>query len=305
MNQKKILLTGVTGQLGTKLQKVLEGDWEVIPVSHDQMDLLDESSIRQTIQTIQPGLVINPAAYTNVDGAENDQKAAFQINGTAPGIIAEECKQLGIPLIHFSTDFVFDGESTTAYKETDTPNPINIYGKSKLEGEKAIQQVGGEFLIFRTSWVYDRSDESFKNFRSTIRRLAAERPELKVIDDQKGAPTTTFYIAHTIWLVLKRISERSIPWKQVSGIYHLTCGGSCSWYDFACAIVDQLKEEKTVDCTIHPIPTEEYPTPAKRPKNSILDNTKLSQTFGCMQESWETYFKKDHRDLIDVFYASE
>ena len=195
----KILLTGITGQLGSELENILSKEWKIFPVSRKEMDLSDEATIRRTIRDKKPDLIINPAAYTSVDTAEVEKEMAFVINEKAPRIIAEEAKTLNIPLIHFSTDFVFDGKKHTPYLETDAPSPINVYGLSKLEGEKAIQEVDGDYLIFRTAWVYSHQGN---NFRNTIRRLAKERPELNFINDHVRSPTTTY-----ISLVVKKIIE--------------------------------------------------------------------------------------------------
>ena len=260
----KILLTGITGQLGSELENVLSKEWKIFPVSRKEMDLSNESTIRRIIRDKKPDLIVNPAAYTEVDRAENEKELAFAINEKAPRIIAEEAKALNIPLIHFSTDFVFDGKKSTPYLETDSPSPKNVYGLSKLEGEKAIQDVNGDYLIFRTAWLYSRQGN---NFRNTIRRLAKERPELNIINDQVGSPTTTTYIS----LVLKNVLdlffiEKEITFQEYKGIYHLTCGGTCSWYDFAEVIIKDLFQHEEGHCTLNPIGTIDYPTTATRPQ---------------------------------------
>jgi dTDP-4-dehydrorhamnose reductase len=286
----KILLTGITGQLGKELKNVLCKEWDLFPVSRKEIDLSDESVIRRIIRDKKPDLIINPAAYTAVDKAEVEKEMAFVINEKAPRIIAEEAKALNIPLIHFSTDFVFDGKKSTPYVETDTPSPINVYGLSKLEGEKAIQEVDGDYLIFRTAWVYSRQGN---NFRNTIRRLAKEHPELNIINDQIGSPTTTTYIS----LVLKKViellfREKEIPFQECKGIYHLTCGGICSWYDFAEIIIKDLFQHEEGDCTLNPISIKDYPTAATRPQYSVLNNQKLTQVFGLEQREWHDCFQE-------------
>jgi dTDP-4-dehydrorhamnose reductase len=286
----KILLTGITGQLGRELQNSLCKDWDVIPVSRKEMDLLDEFSVRKMIREIKPDLIINPAAYTQVDIAENEIEQAFAINSKAPRILAEETKKLGIPLIHFSTDFVFDGDSTDPYSEDFSPNPLNVYGKSKLEGENAICDVDGDYLIFRTGWLYSTFGENFQN---TIKRLAKEKSELKIINDQIGAPTSVNYIAHVVKKVIEQIFlEKKIFFKECKGIYHLSSGGFCSWYDFAKVIVDNLFQNEGVLCQVIPISTKEYPTEATRPKYSVLDNQKIIRVFGIPQKTWQECFQK-------------
>ena len=285
----KILLTGITGQLGCELENVLSKEWIIFPVSRKEMDLSDETTIRRAIRDKKPDLIINPAAYTSVDTAEVEKEMAFVINEKAPRIIAEEAKALNIPLIHFSTDFVFDGKKSTPYLETDTPSPINVYGLSKLEGEKAIQEVDGDYLIFRTAWVYSRQGN---NFRNTIRRLAKEHPELNIINDQIGSPTTTTYIS----LVLKKViellfREKEVPFQECKGIYHLTCGGTCSWYDFAEVIIKDLFQHEEGHCTLNSISTKGYPTAVTRPQYSVLNNQKLTQVFGLEQREWHDCFQ--------------
>jgi dTDP-4-dehydrorhamnose reductase len=286
----KILLTGITGQLGSELENVLSKEWGIFPVSRKEMDLSEESTIRRIIRDKKPDLIINPAAYTAVDKAEVEKEMAFVINEKAPRIIAEEAKALNIPLIHFSTDFVFDGKKSAPYLETDTPTPMSVYGLSKLEGEKAIQEVDGDYLIFRTAWVYSRQGN---NFRNTIRRLAKERPELNIINDQVGSPTTTTYIS----LVLKKIiellfREKKISFQECKGIYHLTCGGTCSWYDFAEVIIKDLLQYEEGHYTLNPISTKDYPTAATRPQYSVLNNQKLTQVFGLEQREWHDCFEE-------------
>ena len=286
----KILLTGITGQLGCELEKVLSKEWIIFPVSRKVLDLSDEKNIRRTIRDKKPDLIINPAAYTSVDTAEVEKEMAFTINKKAPRIIAEEAKTLNIPLIHFSTDFVFDGKKSTPYLETDTPSPINVYGLSKLEGEKAIQEVDGDYLIFRTAWVYSRQGN---NFRNTIRRLAKEHPELNIINDQVGSPTTTSYISFVVKKIIELLfREKEITFQECKGIYHLTCGGICSWYDFAEVIIKDLFQHEEGHCILNPISTKDYITVATRPKYSVLNNQKLKQIFRLEQEQWHDCFQE-------------
>jgi dTDP-4-dehydrorhamnose reductase len=286
----KILLTGVTGQVGRELANVLCKEWKIFSVSRKDMDFSDESAIRSIIRVSQADLIVNPAAYTKVDLAETEKELAFSINEKAPRIIAEEAKALNIPLIHFSTDFVFDGKKSTPYLETDKPSPMSVYGFSKLGGEKAIQEVDGDYLIFRTAWVYSRQGN---NFRNTIRRLAKERPELNIINDQVGAPTTTIYISSVIKKVIEFLfQEKKITFQDCKGVYHLTCGGTSSWYDFAEVIIKELFRYEEGNCTINPIGTKDYPTAATRPQYSVLSNQKLKKIFGLEQKPWHDCFRE-------------
>jgi dTDP-4-dehydrorhamnose reductase len=286
----KILLTGITGQLGNELENVLRKEWKIFPVSRKEMDFSDESAIRSIIRESQADLIVNPAAYTKVDLAETERELAFSINERAPRIIAEEAKTLNIPLIHFSTDFVFDGSRSVPYLETDNPSPMSVYGLSKLQGEKAIREVDGDYLIFRTSWVYSRKGN---NFRNTIRRLAKEHSELNIINDQVGSPTSTTYISFVLKKVIELLlREKAMTFHECKGIYNLTCGGTCSWYDFAKVIIKDLFQHEEGHCTINPIGTKDYPTAATRPRYSVLNNQKLKQIFGLEQKQWLDCFKE-------------
>jgi dTDP-4-dehydrorhamnose reductase len=262
----------------------------VVAVDREQFDLCDEQAIRQAIQAIRPALVINPAAYTAVDKAESEPEIAFAINAIAPRIIAEEAAKVGAGMIHFSTDYVYDGNKTTPYVETDNVNPLSVYGHSKLIGELAIQSVGIPHLILRTSWVYGTHG---KNFLKTILRLSAERDQLKIVDDQWGAPTSSQSIAEVMSELVKRWQMSDL---STSGIYHFTNTGSTTWFGFAKAILQsyEAKAEQfklpTLNVQSHTIATTstvDYPTPAARPKNSRLDNTKLQNVFGLTLPAWE------------------
>ena len=286
--KKKILLIGFNGQVGWELLRCMQPLGQVITAGRDHngqihIDLAAPDSIRHTIQQIKPDIIVNAAAYTAVDQAEEASELAYLINGTAPGILAEESLRLKALLIHYSTDYVFDGSHTQPYTELDAVNPIGVYGASKLAGEQAIQAVEGQYLILRTAWVYGRRG---KNFLLTMQRLAAEREEFSVVNDQIGAPTWSRMIAEaTAFLIARWFS----PWHQqvdiekLVGIYHLTCGGQTSWYEFAKAIVAHSEKSPRV----LPITTAEYPTPAKRPAYSVLSNTKLANTFGITLPPWD------------------
>lgn len=288
---KKILLTGVNGQVGHALQNQLSlqsgSGWQVISCDRQQLNLTQPDQIKRVIRDVAPDLIINPAAYTAVDKAESEQELAYAINATAPGVIAEEAAKLNAALIHFSTDYVYDGTKTSVYLETDSVNPLSVYGASKLAGENAIRQVGLPHLILRTSWVYGSYG---KNFLKTVIRLAQEREQLRIVADQHGAPTADVSIA-------KAVTSLVTQWKtadpEQSGVYHLVNAGETSWYGFASAIIDQYQLLATTRHwpalavkEIQPIAATEYPTPAKRPSNSRLSTTKLESTFGVSLPAW-------------------
>ena len=283
----KILLTGKNGQLGWELQRTLSTLGEVIALGQADLDLANPDAIRKICRDVKPHLIINPAAYTAVDKAEIEPALAAAINGIAPGIMAQEAQRLGAALIHYSTDYVFDGSKNTPYTEHDIPNPQNVYGSSKLAGERAIQAVDVPHLILRTAWVYGRRG---KNFLLTMQRMAREKPLLKVVDDQIGAPTWCRLLAEaTAQIVAQAItgSGRDVAGyiRQHSGIYHMTCAGQTSWHGFANEI---LGREANMVAQIQPIPSIEYPTPAARPAYSVLDNVQLAQTFGIALPDWIT-----------------
>lgn len=292
---KKILLTGVNGQVGHALktlfiQKTELSQYEVIALSREHLDLSKTHDIKRIVREIKPDLIINPAAYTAVDKAESEPELAHAINAIAPQLLAEEAARLNAALIHFSTDYVYDGSKASAYVETDAINPVSVYGQSKLAGEEAIRQVALPHLILRTSWVYGAYG---KNFLKTILRLAAEREALRIVGDQVGAPTSSASIANG---VVQLLENWQVNKENQSGVYHFTNAGKTSWHGFACEIINeynQLETEKnwpTLKSKIHAvtaISTVDYPTPATRPANSRLDNTKLKQTFGIALPSWQ------------------
>lgn len=276
----RILLTGVNGQVGWELRRTLATLGTVIAPTSQQLDLTNPDAIRRVVRDTSPQLIVNPAAYTAVDKAESEEAQALAINGTAPGILAEETKRLNAALIHFSTDYVFDGSLNRPYTEVDDPCPINSYGRSKLAGEQAVAASGCSHLIFRTSWVYGTRG---RNFLLTMKKLMAERAELNIIDDQIGAPTWCRSIAEATAQILAQTRMDAERIKEVSGIYNLTCAGSTSWHGFAAAIGQQLGST----CRLNAIPTSAYPTPAKRPANSMLAHDKLTLTFGLHMPQWE------------------
>ena len=286
-SKKKILLISCTGQVGSELWRGLQPLGEVVPVDQHlttvaRLDLTNEKQIREVIQQVKPNIIVNAAAYTAVDKAEQDQQVAMAINATAPQILADLAKQTNALLVHYSTDYVFDGTKNAPYLETDTPNPLNMYGKSKLAGDQAIQASGCHHLIFRTSWVYGRYGQ---NFFLTIQRLAKEREELRIVADQIGSPTWSRLIADMTAQVLSQLySPRfQTDLSEISGIYNLTCGGQTNWCEFA----QRISERAPKPPRVIPIPTSDYPAPAKRPLYSVLSNQKLAQTFGLELPDWQ------------------
>ncbi|MET3244395.1 dTDP-4-dehydrorhamnose reductase [Burkholderia sp. OAS925] len=282
-DQPTILLTGVNGQVGFELARTLQGLGKVVALERSALNLADLEQVRRVVREVKPALIVNPAAHTAVDKAETDIDAVMRLNAEAPGVLAEEAKRLGAALVHYSTDYVFDGTKAGAYVETDAVNPQNVYGKSKLAGEQAIAQSGCAHLIFRTSWVYGARG---KNFLLTMLRLGAERDELSVVADQYGAPTWSNTIAALSANVLAQAvaPNQSDWWEKHSGVYHLTASGSTSWHGFAEAIFEYSQLEKKP--TVKPIPAASYPTPATRPSNSRMSNDKLAASFGVRAPDW-------------------
>lgn len=270
MKKMKILLTGANGQVGKAIAECAKNyPVELIACDRAQLDITDEIQIKKSIAEHQPQFVINAAAYTAVDRAESEVEQAFLMNAKAVTYLAKACAENHISLIHFSTDYIFDGTKSTPYVETDTPCPMNSYGESKLAGEKAIQQLLQHYIILRVSWVFGKHGN---NFVKTMRRLSKEKPELRVIDDQKGGPTPADDIAHT---VLKMILAN----RGWGAIYHYCGMPYVSWFEFARAILQDI-------IPIIPITTKEYPTPAKRPTNSQLNCDKIFNTFGIAPADW-------------------
>ena len=293
----KILLTGATGQVGWELARTLMPVGEVVAVDRSQADLADLKALRAIIQQHQPDVIVNPAAYTAVDKAETERDLAFLINAEAPGVLAEEAKKIGALLVHYSTDYVFDGTKNALYTEEDSTNPINVYGQSKLAGEQTIQSVAGDYLILRTSWVYANRGN---NFLKTILRLAAEREELKIVADQIGSPTWARLIAETTAHILRQTLLERQGGSFNSNVYHLTSSGDTSWHGFAQKIVEIVREQGKVvlkNKAIHPIPTTDYPLPAKRPANSRLSTNRLEHQFGLTLPSWDNALRLCMQEL--------
>jgi len=274
----RILVLGRNGQVGGALTQSLQSLGELIALDRTQLDLANPEAIRTALRELQPQVIINAAAYTAVDAAESDQATAFQVNAIAPRVIAEESERLSATLIHYSTDYVFDGGKQGAWLEDDTTAPLSAYGHSKLAGEQAIADVGGSHLILRTSWVYGLQG---KNFLLTMLKLAETRDELAIVDDQIGAPTWAVTIADATAAILRDAGEPA-QLAALSGIYHLCAGGHTSWFGFAQAIFSHASVQKKP--TLRPITTVEYPTPAKRPANSMLNTDKFRHTFGDLPD---------------------
>lgn len=283
-----ILVTGKNGQVGWELQRTLMPLGTLVALGREELDLSQPDMIRNTIQRIKPDVIVNAAAYTAVDKAETEPELAMKINGVAPGILASEAKNAGTLLIHYSTDYVFDGTKEEPYVESDTPNPINNYGRTKLAGEQAIQAVDSDHLILRTTWVYASRGH---NFLRTVLRLAQEREELRMIADQIGAPTWARPIAETTAHIIRQALNEKQSGRFESGLYHLTSAGQTSWFGFAGKIIENaqatLFNQSLKVREIHPITTEEYPSPARRPKNSMLSNAALIDRFGLALPDWE------------------
>ena len=307
----KILLTGKNGQVGHDLQRFLPRLGEVVALDRQQLDLSRFDEIRRVIREIRPALIVNAAAYTAVDLAEKEHSLAQAINAEAPAIMAEEARRIGAALVHYSTDYVFDGIKNSPYEEADPTEPTNVYGKTKLAGEQAIRDSGAHHLIFRTAWVYSTRG---KNFLLTILRLATEREELRIVNDQIGAPTWSREIASATAEVLQKFFDRTgnvSAWAELGGTYHMTAGGETSWFEFAKAILEEAKKQATSPASwlaeathrkpllsrvVTPITTAEYPTPARRPAYSVLSNLHTVRTFGIELADWRTQL---HRVCTD------
>lgn len=281
----KLMLTGAAGLVGHALAQSLQSVGEVIALQRAQMDLGDLDGVRALIRAVRPDIIVNAAAYTDVERAEEARELAFLINARAPAVMAEEAAKLGAAIVHLSTDYVFDGEKAGPYDENDRPAPLNIYGASKLAGEIAVAESGAAHLIFRSSWIYGTRG---RNFLLTILRLARERPHLQVVADQIGAPTWNCTVAEVVAALLGQARDAGAPWWQRhGGLYHLSAQGQTSWHGFADAIVGAAR----LSCSIDPISSDKYPAKARRPANSLLDCSKLRARFGELPQ-WETDLAK-------------
>lgn len=291
----KILLFGKNGQLGWELQRSLAPLGELVALGRQpqsnplcngvplQGNFLHPAALAETVRQLRPDVIVNAAAYTAVDHAENDTAAARTVNATAVAVLAQEAARLGAALVHFSTDYVFDGSGKRPWRETDAPAPLNVYGQTKLEGEQAIRQHGPRHLIFRTSWVYGARGS---NFAKTMLQLGKERSELNVIDDQHGAPTGADLIADVTAHAIRQLLRDP----ACAGLYHLVAAGETTWHGYACHVLDVARATDAAITVapqfVHPVPASAYPSKAARPANSRLDTTRLQHTFGIHLPDW-------------------
>lgn len=300
MTNTKILLFGKNGQVGWELQRSLAPLGELVALGSDSQTLCGDfnnlEGIAQTVRTVAPDIIVNAAAYTAVDKAESEPESARTINALAPGVLAQEAKRSGAWLIHYSSDYVFDGSGDAPWLETDSTAPLSVYGTTKLEGEEAIRATGCQHLIFRTSWVYAARGN---NFAKTMLRLARERDSLTVIDDQIGAPTGADLLAD----VTAHAIRTALQHPEVSGLYHLVADGQTSWHSYAGFVIDVARqmgiEIKTAPQAIQPVPSSAFPLPAPRPKNSRLDTGKLQNTFGLNLPHWQKGITRMLTEIIE------
>ena len=309
----RILLTGRNGQVGSELAQLLPRLGEVTALGRKELDLSNTDDIRRAIRDARPSLIVNAAAYTAVDRAEKEEPLARAVNADAPAVIAEEAKKIGAVLVHYSTDYVFDGAKRTPYSEDDPTNPASVYGRTKLAGEEAIRAAGIPHLIFRTAWVYATSG---KNFLLTILRLAAEREELRIVSDQFGAPTSSREIAQATVRVLDHArlfpvgAQHAVPASpnpfaflaDFTGTHNMTASGQTTWHEFATTILDECAQlprdipwfaaatgnRPLIAKRVIPITTQDYPTPARRPAYSVLSNSRFAATFAFALPAWRT-----------------
>jgi dTDP-4-dehydrorhamnose reductase len=295
----RILLTGVSGQIGGALLPLLQTRGSVLAPSRSDLDLSKPQTIAPILNELAPDFIVNPAAYTAVDRAEDEPELARLINAEAPTVIARWAAAKRVPLVHFSTDYVFDGSSDRAWREQDPTRPLSAYGRSKLAGEEAIRRAGGPHLVIRTAWVYAANGA---NFMRTIIRLARERETLRVVADQQGTPTSAQTIAAaTAQVIDQGIADPSANFARARGLVHITNSGSTNWHAFACAIVDGLRTRgMTLKATeVVPIATRDYPTKAVRPANSRLDLNRLASAYNILPPTWEAALDME----LDLFLA--
>jgi dTDP-4-dehydrorhamnose reductase len=291
----RILLIGADGQVGWELRRTLAPLGEVVAASlggeyGPRVDLADPRSLSSLVQESDPDAVVNAAAYTAVDKAESEGELAQRINAEAPGMIGGLLRDRGVPIVHYSTDFVFTGDAKRPYREDDEPGPLSVYGETKLGGEHSLLATGANAIVLRTSWVYGVRGA---NFLLTMLRLFGERDELRIVDDQIGAPTWSRMIAEVTSQILYRVLCGDLDVAEIKGVYHMTNAGETSWFKFARAILQASGGR----CNLRPIPTSEYPAPAARPAYSVLDNTKLHATFGLALPHWEDALRQCLEDL--------
>lgn len=289
---QSILILGGSGQIGRELMRELSGLGAVSAPPRRELDLESVDAVRQTLRALAPTLVVNAAAYTQVDRAEVEQDICARMNAAMPRLLAEECRALGAGLVHFSTDYVFDGAKGAPYVESDDTSPLGVYGRTKRDGERAIVESGVGYLIARTSWVYAPHG---RNFPATVLRLAREREELAVVDDQAGAPTSAASVASGVGQMLRALFRERDPrgaMHAASGIYHLTASGSTTWFDFARRILaDDPRANEQICRAVRPVSSAEFPLPARRPSYSVLDNSKITARFGVQLPSWSDQWR--------------
>lgn len=283
LNPKKILLTGATGQVGWELSRALAPLGGLITPDSTEFNLAEPESLRKNIREWKPDIIVNPAAYTAVDQAEREHDLVFRVNADSPKVLAEEAERLNIPMIHYSTDYVFDGEKGEPYRESDETRPLNIYGESKLQGEMAIQNIVEQHIILRTSWIYSLRGS---NFLTTMLRLFKEKDEISVVNDQIGAPTWSRMVAEVTAIIMSQLHQKENGW----GLYHLSASGESSWYHFVKEI-KRVEDEKR-KFSINAISSEQYVTAAIRPKNSLLNSRKLSQQWNVKLPRWDVSLKQ-------------
>jgi dTDP-4-dehydrorhamnose reductase len=283
----KLMVTGANGQVGWELRRSLAALGSVTALDRSQCDLAQPSRLPDVVRAVKPDVIVNAAAYTAVDDAEREEALATTVNGTAAGVLAQEAARTGALLVHYSTDYVFDGRKEGRYAEDDPPCPVNAYGRSKLAGEAAVRQAGGSWLVLRTSWVYGVRG---RNFLRTMLALMRERDELRIVSDQTGAPTWAAEIAQATAAVIESAAHERTEGRFSSGLFHLTASGATSWHGFAAAILNGAKRHalltRPAPCLV-PIASEDYPRPAARPKNSRLATDRLRQRFGVALPEWE------------------
>lgn len=287
----RYLIFGKNGQVGSRLVRLLGADSELTACGRNDVDLSDVSGLRALIDTVRPDVIVNAAAYTAVDQAEQEPQLAAAVNAEAPRVIAEQAKQLNALFVHFSTDYVFDGTARDPYLESDPTNPINVYGTTKQAGEAAVVQTGGRYLVLRTSWVFSSSG---RNFLNTVRRLVQELPTLSIVNDQVGSPSLADDLAAATVKIVNTVMNSN---DNLFGTYHLTGGGHTSWYDFARAIVAGLDSQRV---RVTPIGTADYPTPARRPQYSVLNTDKVRERLGVTMPSWRDAVKRCLNDDPDT-----
>ena len=296
--RRRILVLGGDGQVAWELRRTLATLGEVFAAgrrTEPALDLAQSDTILPFIERLRPDWIVNAAAYTAVDKAEQEPEAAAAVNAVAPGLLAEAAGRVGAQLVHYSTDYVFDGSADRPYREDDAPNPQGVYGRTKLAGEEAIAKAGCDWLVLRTAWVYGARGG---NFMRTMRRLAREREELRVVADQHGAPTWSRHIAEATAQILARLGDDRAAWHRACGVYHLTSAGMATWHAFASAIVEHQRGREAIPCRqVTAITTADYPTPARRPAYSVLDNDKLARTFGVRLPDWREALAQVQEEL--------